>query len=128
MLGNLKIYCQFKDKGCDQVIQLEYHDNHITSCPFNKHTCAKCQCESSVDGHNCVESLLKLNKVLKDDVDSALIANHLTDYQMIVESRQYCAAPVVSHRHTSEPMRNQIVSIVKNALNFEQNFFDLCKS
>ncbi|CAG2183928.1 unnamed protein product, partial [Oppiella nova] len=25
-------------------------------------------------------------------------------------------------------MRNQIVSIVKNALNFEQNFFDLCKS
>ncbi|CAG2112816.1 unnamed protein product, partial [Medioppia subpectinata] len=164
MLSNLRLHCPHKDKGCDEVLTLECHDNHIITCRFNKKTCGKCLCET-LSEHNCVDSLLQQNRVLREDVQTINTSNHLlndrlreckreketllqtihklttkspllkannfpklTDYQLIVESRQYSNAPVVSHRDTSDAMTAQIISIATQALNCEQNVFDLCKT
>lgn len=81
MLSALRLSCKFKDKGCDQILFLENYDNHIELCPFNKKVCPICQCEVLVD-HNCIESLLELNKYLKEDMDSALNKNQLLSQKL----------------------------------------------
>jgi len=76
MLGNLKICCTFKEKGCDVVINLENLDNHLISCRFNKKICKECECEI-LNQHNCVQSLLELNKYLREDFNSVLSKNEI---------------------------------------------------
>ena len=67
MLAKLKISCNFKEKGCSQVVSLEELDSHSNSCPFNKKLCEKCNLES-VEGHNCLEALLQFNQKLESEL------------------------------------------------------------
>ena len=81
MLANLKLSCQFKDKGCHQILLLENYDKHLLNCPYNKKVCPTCQCEE-LDDHNCTQSLLEMNKYLKEDIDSALNKNELLSQRL----------------------------------------------
>ncbi len=76
MLGNLKISCPFKEKGCDEIMLLENHDNHLIKCRFNKKLCKDCECEILND-HNCVRSLLEANKYLKQSLNTELVKNEI---------------------------------------------------
>ena len=76
MLANLRLYCKFREKGCHQILLLENYDNHLKSCAFNKKVCSICECDER-DEHSCVTSLLQMNKLLKDDIDSYLNKNEM---------------------------------------------------
>lgn len=85
MLANLRLYCKYRENGCNQILLLDGYDNHLKTCSFNKKICSVCECEES-DEHNCIASLLRMNKLLKEDVDSSLHKNQLL-MQKLQESK-----------------------------------------
>jgi len=72
ILAKLKICCENRDKGCNEVLLLDNLNNHIKSCRFKKELCKQCKCEI-FDGHNCVKCLLEVNAKLADKLKSASI-------------------------------------------------------
>jgi hypothetical protein len=74
MLGKLKIRCINNKNGCQEILLLDYLENHEKTCRFDKPLCDKCLCILSVD-HNCVESLLESKQVLIES-NNQLIENN----------------------------------------------------
>src|SRR5258708_18969920 len=73
MLGKLKIRCDFKDKGCKEVVNLEDLAQHAVKCKYNVETkvkkCKKCFCEQK-SGHDCIKSLLELNRKANEEINA----------------------------------------------------------
>ena len=61
MLQNLKISCDYKENGCDEVVKLENLTKHTTSCQFNVTKCDQCYYVKK-PGHNCVLAKLELSQ------------------------------------------------------------------
>ena len=75
MLGKLKIRCDFKDKGCKEVLFLENLSQHTVKCRYNcenqKKKCKKCLCEyPAKSSHDCVKALLELNKKANEEIEA----------------------------------------------------------
>ncbi|CAG2112960.1 unnamed protein product [Medioppia subpectinata] len=70
VLSKLEISCDFKDKGCPEVVTLEQLPKHVSQCLYNIIKCYKCFCDyHSNGGHECVQSLLQLNKTANKVVE-----------------------------------------------------------
>ncbi|CAG2170248.1 unnamed protein product, partial [Oppiella nova] len=71
-LGKLQIRCDFKDKGCEQLINLEDLTLHTNSCRFRfkPQKCDKCLCDLDFFGHNCIQSLLRLNQKANQEIEA----------------------------------------------------------
>ena len=69
LLGKLQISCEFRDKGCKEILRLEDLNKHLDDCPFNLKICKKCFCVCKVT-HNCVQELLDLNKKENQIIES----------------------------------------------------------
>lgn len=79
MLGKLTIRCNFATKGCTQVVPLDELDIHLNSCLFNRKLCEKCNLDL-MDGHNCVQELMKLNQNMESKLrDTSIRINSLED-------------------------------------------------
>ncbi|CAG2170008.1 unnamed protein product [Oppiella nova] len=61
MLGKLKIRCDFKDKGCKEVVNLEDLTQHAVKCKYNVET---------KSGHDCIKSLLELNRKANEEINA----------------------------------------------------------
>ncbi|XP_054153477.1 uncharacterized protein LOC128952157 isoform X2 [Oppia nitens] len=74
MLGKLKIKCDFRDKGCKEVISLEDLSNHVIKCRYNVQKeikkCKKCFCEIQKTGHDCIKALLELNRKANGEIET----------------------------------------------------------
>jgi len=72
MLGKMKIRCDYREKGCKEVITLENLTHHLLSCRYNvdkTKKCKKCFCDMK-SGHDCVKTLLELNKKANEQIDA----------------------------------------------------------
>ncbi|CAG2166018.1 unnamed protein product, partial [Oppiella nova] len=67
LLLNLKITCDNKANGCDEVVKLEDLAHHTLNCKFNITKCKVCLCTMDTD-HNCVNTLLQLNKTARTEI------------------------------------------------------------
>ena len=75
MLGKLKVKCEFKDKGCKEVVFLENLSTHTVKCRYNcenqKKKCKKCLCDfPPKSSHDCIKALLELNKKCNEEIDA----------------------------------------------------------
>lgn len=72
MLGKLKIHCDYKSSGCKEIVALEALDQHLLKCkanPANKiKKCSKCNCEIMKGGHDCIKSLLEINRKANEEI------------------------------------------------------------
>ncbi len=72
MLGKLKIKCDFREKGCKEILVLENLAQHLLSCRYNvdkTKKCKKCLCDVK-SSHDCVKALMELNKKANEEIDS----------------------------------------------------------
>ncbi len=72
MLGKLKIKCDFREKGCKEILVLENLAQHLLSCRYNvdkTKKCKKCLCDAK-SSHDCVKALMELNKKANEEIDS----------------------------------------------------------
>jgi hypothetical protein len=115
MLGNLKISCPFKEIGCDEIMLLENHDNHLIKCRFNKKLCKDCECEI-LDNHNCVRSLLESNKCLKQDLNTELVKSEILSrklHDLKLENESFLQTiQDFSNSSNSSPLNSRIFSKV----------------
>ena len=75
MLGKLKIRCDFKDKGCKEVVLLENLTQHTIKCKYNveklKKKCKKCFVEyPDKSSHDCIRALLELNRKANEEIEA----------------------------------------------------------
>ncbi|CAG2165545.1 unnamed protein product, partial [Oppiella nova] len=72
MLGNLSIKCDFWDKGCRKVVNLDDLIQHTAICEHNEanrpKTCDVCYCDKTRD-HDCVDALLEAKCSANDEID-----------------------------------------------------------
>ncbi|CAG2175309.1 unnamed protein product, partial [Oppiella nova] len=103
ILAKLEIRCDFASNGCQEVLKLEELSQHSSKCYFGSGFCEKCFClisesdESHKSVHNCVQSLLQLNRKSNQEIESlkqTLLSNTgVTDGQigdyMLLDVNQY---------------------------------------
>ena len=51
MLNNLNIGCDHADRGCQELIKLEFFDHHVKSCGCSPTTCTNPGCSEIVNLH-----------------------------------------------------------------------------
>lgn len=62
-LAKLEMKCNFSDKGCEEILKLEFLETHTSTCLFNpdrEMTCHKCGVRvvhSKLDNHKCERRL-----------------------------------------------------------------------
>ena len=65
LLCELKIYCDFKQNGCNEIVKWESLENHEGECEFNLKKIIKCEhCGTEIQrlqlkDHNCLAELKK---------------------------------------------------------------------
>ncbi|XP_054153474.1 protein zer-1 homolog [Oppia nitens] len=66
LLSNLKIKCDFWDKGCPVITTVQQLTEHTANCPHNVQQCPQCLCNYTTGArqpfeHNCLKSMTELN-------------------------------------------------------------------
>ncbi|XP_054152778.1 protein zyg-11 homolog A-like [Oppia nitens] len=66
LLSNLKIKCDFSDKGCPLVTTVQLLAEHTANCPYNVQQCRRCLSNYTTGAqqpseHNCLKSMTELN-------------------------------------------------------------------
>jgi hypothetical protein len=72
MLGKLKIYCNNRSKGCEDIFILDNLENHLKCCSYETKLCKECGFPE-VANHNCIQCLLEANHKLEDKLISSEI-------------------------------------------------------
>ena len=51
LLGNLMIRCDYKNRGCQELIKLEFLDRHVRSCGYSPTRCTNACCTEVMNRH-----------------------------------------------------------------------------
>ncbi|XP_054158206.1 kelch-like protein 1 [Oppia nitens] len=96
MLGKLQIKCDFQDKGCTEVIILEYLTNHLNNCRYNPSNIQRD--ESLLSKINELEAEREnLLKTIRDLINSQQLTTSLSNHRL---STNTINIPLVSSQKT----------------------------
>ena len=68
VIMNLRVKCENKEHGCQEIIRLDARADHSVNCEFNPKRPIRCeQCcltipKNELDNHNCIRDLRKQSK------------------------------------------------------------------
>ncbi|XP_054152774.1 uncharacterized protein LOC128951552 [Oppia nitens] len=92
IVSNLRITCDYRDQGCHHTVPVHMLAKHVMECPYNVVDCPQCHCRytntsattttttttpnnTDTDNnsqHNCVNSLIALNRMANTEICSML--------------------------------------------------------
>ncbi|XP_060585113.1 TNF receptor-associated factor 3-like isoform X2 [Ruditapes philippinarum] len=93
-IRNLKVYCDYKDKGCDEVVRWKDLQGHMSNCKFKPITCPNHEfgCETSLTSTNFQQHIQneceyrqKECQFCKIFVPAKLLQKHFDDECLVVQ-------------------------------------------
>lgn len=75
LINRLKIYCPYRDDGCEQTIRLEQYDQHQLECQYNPDSMVKCKlyCQRLMKRrdlieHDCINEMSQMIKYQNEQI------------------------------------------------------------
>ena len=69
MLQGLMIRCDYDNRGCQEIIKLEFLDRHVQSCGYSPTRCSNAGCKEVINRHDKQRHELELCQFRKIDCD-----------------------------------------------------------